>query len=291
MLEAWVAKQWNLRGHVIPLEMERSIPDLVFHGLINRKGSKSRYLEDMESLEGKLILVINGGTVLGNAISSFLISKGARLTIYADGIKGEVEFPVSIKERSEKVRFYSAKEYGQMTPHLFKQIFDDIGPIDIVIQDLGISDIETTTFHRNMTLAGQGLVANFSCAQDLASSLETEMTKRGSGRVLYLAPWAWDRYADLLQYEIVKAGTIALTKTLTKRTAASMVNVNCIVPGYIGGIEPLRIEREKTSEVIDHIPMGCLGELPDIVKTAYFLISGDSKYLTGQVLELAGGID
>ena len=72
---------------------------------------------------------------------------------------------------------------------------------------------------------------------------------------------------------------------------SSRINVNCIVPGYIGGVKYSGKESGKISEVIDYIPMGCLGEVADIVETAYFLISDSSKYLTGQVLEVAGGID
>lgn len=291
MVDAWVLKRWDLRKQVTQLEMERSILDLVFHGLINGEDSKSRHLKDMESLEGKAVLAVNGGTELGKAISSFLLSKGARLAIYTDGIKGDFKLPVSIQERSEKERVYSSKEDGQMTPNLFNAIVGDFGPIDIVIQDLGIGNMETTTSKINMSSASKKLEANFSCAQNLSSSFEAEMTKRGSGKILYLAPWAWDKYADPLRYRTVKAGTIALTQALANRLAASRVNVNCIVPGYISGIKYSGAESEKISEVIGHIPMGCLGEVPDIVETAYFLISDSSKYLTGQVLEVAGGID
>jgi len=291
MVDAWVLKRWDLKEHVTQLEMEKSILDLVFHGLINGEDSKSRYLEGMGSLEGKVILVVNGGTALGESISSFLISKGAKLAIHNDVAKGNITFPVSIQERSEKLRVYSSKEDGQMSPHLFTQIVGDFGPIDIVIQDLGIGNMETTTSDRNIRLVGKRLEANLSCAQDLSSSFEAEMTKRGSGKILYLAPWAWDKYADPLRYRTVKAGTIALTQALANRLAASRINVNCIVPGYIGGVKYSGTASGKISEVIDHIPMGCLGEVPDIVETAYFLISDSSKYLTGQVLEIAGGIN
>jgi len=73
MVDAWVLKRWDLRKQVTQLEMEKSILDLVFHGLINGEGYKPRHLEDMGSLEGKVILVVNGGKVLGEATSSFLI--------------------------------------------------------------------------------------------------------------------------------------------------------------------------------------------------------------------------
>jgi NAD(P)-dependent dehydrogenase (short-subunit alcohol dehydrogenase family)/AcrR family transcriptional regulator len=291
MVDAWVLKRWDLREHVTQSEMERSILDLVFNGLINVKGSKSRDLEGMDPLEGKVILFVNGETVLGEATSSFLLSKGAKVAIYIDGVKGDKDFPALMKKRSEKVHFYSAKEYGPITQNLLRQIVDDFGPLDIVIQDLGIGNVEIRTSDRDMTSAGQRLETNFSCAQDLTKTLETEMNKNGCGRILYLAPWAWDRYADPLRYETVKRGAITLTQTMAKIMAPSRVTVNCIIPGFIRTIRPSMIEKDLGVELMGEIPLGYLGEISNVLTAVSFLISDSSEYLTGQVLEVAGGIN
>jgi len=291
MVDTWVLKRWDLKEHVTQSEMERSILDLVFNGLINVKDSKSRDLESMDSLKGKVILFVNGETVLGEATSSFLISKGAKLAIYIYGVKGDKDFPASMQKRSEKVCFYPAKEYGPITQNLLRQIVDDFGPLDIVIQDLGISNIEIKTSDRNISSAGQKLETNFSFVQDISKTLETEMNNNGCGRILYLAPWAWDRYADPLRYETVKSGTIALTQTMAKIMAPLRVTVNCIIPGFIGGIRSSKIEKDRGAESVVKIPFGYLGEISDVLTAVSFLISDSSKYLTGQVLEVAGGID
>ena len=291
MVDAWVLKRWDLKEHVTQLEMEKSILDLVFNGFINVKSSKSRNLEDTDRLEGKVILIVNGETVLGEAISIFLISKGAKLVIYNDGAKGDIKSPVSIRERSEKVRVYSSKEDGHMLPHLFSQIVDDFGPIDIVIQDMGLGDIEISTSNRNIPSSGQRLEANFSCAQDLSKTLETVMNKNGYGRILYLAPWSWDKYADPLRYETVKSGVIALTQTMAKIMAPLRVTVNCIIPGFIRTIRPSKIEKDREDESMDKIHFGYLCEIPDILNAVSFIISDSSKYMTSQILKVAGGIN
>lgn len=290
MVDGWVLKRWDLRNHVTQLEMEKSIIDLVFNGLINVKGFKSSHSEHMKSLKGKTVLFINGSTPLGETISSFLISKGARLCIYNNtGTKGEIDFSASIRERSKKVRIYSSKEDGHMSQLLFSQIIDDLGYIDIIIQDLGIGNMKTTISDKNMISFGKRLEANLTCAQDMSSYIETEMTKRESGKIIYLAPWAWDQHANPLRYRTVKAGTAALTQSLATRLGASRINVNCVVPGYITGIGYSKNGKENIIEVIDRIPMNYIGEMQDILETVYFLISDSSKYLTGQVLEVAGG--
>ena len=77
MIDSWVIKRWDLRGISEP-EMENSILNLVFNGLGTGEADKSKKMEGIERLEGKRILVLNGGTALGKAISSFLLSKGAK---------------------------------------------------------------------------------------------------------------------------------------------------------------------------------------------------------------------
>jgi len=290
MIDTWVLKRWDLRDNLTQLEMERSILDLVFHGLIDKRTSESRPLKDIEYLEGKLILIINSGTVLGNALSSFLLTKNARLAIHVTKVKKNIVFPSSIRLKSEGMRIYPEKEYGPMTPDLFRQIVKDLGSIDIVIQDLGITDIETTASLKDIAKASRRLEMNLSCAQDISSILEEELIKRGWGKILYVAPSSWDKHLDPVRYETVKAGTVALTQTLAKRLAAARINVNCIVPGYIGGIKSLRMQKVQNIGLLEEIPMGCLGELSDLVNTAHFLISDSSKYLTGQVIKVAGGV-
>ncbi len=291
MADAWVLKRWDLRNHLTQLEMEKAILDLVFFGLIRGSGLESRAIEDTGSLKGKQVLVVNGGTVLGGAISSFLFSKNAKVAIHVSGPGRDIGTQASMREKAENVKLYPEKKYGPMTSHLFKQIVDDLGSIDIFIQDLGISDIESTAPKKDIHIGSRRLEMNLSCAQDLSSVLEDELITRGWGNILYLTPWSWDKHLDPVRYETVKAGTIALTRTLAKRLAPARINVNCIVPGYIGGIKNLKIQEGKTSELVKNIPMRRLGELPDILETAHFLISGSSKYVTGQALAVAGGLD
>lgn len=109
------------------------------------------------------------------------------------------------------------------------------------------------------------------------------------GRIVYLAPWAWDAYADPIGFDIVKAGTIALTRSLSKQLAAAAVNVNCIVPGHIRGVRPLKIEKSLGRDLLGKIPSGRLGELFDVTESVLFLIQDETKYLTGQVLKVTGG--
>jgi 3-oxoacyl-[acyl-carrier protein] reductase len=92
-----------------------------------------------------------------------------------------------------------------------------------------------------------------------------------------------------VRYEIVKAGTIALTRALARQLAPSGTNVDCIVPGYIRGIRPLKIEKSLGLDLLQTIPSGRLGEVFDVAETVLFAIRDESKYITGQIFHVTGG--
>ena len=117
------------------------------------------------------------------------------------------------------------------------------------------------------------------------------MSRRSSGRIIYIAPWAWDRYANSVSYETAKGAVIALTLACAKDTARFHVNVNCIVPGFIRAIRPSKIQKELAEKLLGEIPAGRMGELTDITEAVSFLAGDSSKYLTGQVLKCNGGAD
>ena len=243
----------------------------------------------MDSLAGNSILIINSGTLIGGALSDFFLSKGMRLAIQGDHL--DDDFPIHPSKHTESVKFYPVAEYGSINAELFSHIENEFGPIDIVIHNLGISGTGRSTIRRDKFSAARMLESNWSCALDMASFFQKNPAERSLRRILYITPWAWDKYLDPVQYDTVKAGTIALAKSMAQNLAKAKININCIVPGFIGGIKPLHVEDEEQSEIIDRIPIGHLGEIPDITEAAYFLVSDLSKYTTGQFLEIDGGIN
>ncbi len=292
MTETWVVKRWHLRGHVDRLEMERTILDLTFNGLVPGKNSHKGGQKEFDELEGKSVLVLNSDSLLGKAISFFLLSNKVRLAIQtSEGLREYKEYPMASPEKLQEAKIYRSERKSLLTKRLFREIIEDFGHVDVVIHDLGSSIKEMLTHKDKRQRSGRKLQDNYHCAQDLAGAVEKEMRKRRSGKVLYLAPWAWDKYADPLRYRAIRAGTEALTKGLAEKLADACVNVNSIMPGFIGGVRPLAMEESLSSRATLEIPMGYLGEISDVLNAVWYLISDRSKYVTGQVLRVSGGIE
>lgn len=288
MADSWVLKRWDLRGHVTQLEMESSILDLVLFGLLHREDLQDRTQYESSSLGGKLALIVNSRTLLADEILSFLLSRGIAVAKCDTDHNGSCR--VNIAKSSENIAkelFLEGRSSDLLNGNLFSLISNELGPIDFVIHDLGIGNISATQETRRPT--EEELESNLQLAKKMSTPLEIEMQKKGGGKIIYLVPWAWDQFIDPLNYQTVKAGIIALTKTLAKKFAPAKINVNCVIPGFIGGTRPFAIQKEKEFDLMGKIPLGCFGEMADVLEAVFFFLSDSSKYLTGQVLEVAGG--
>jgi len=284
MTDSWVLKRWDLRYQVTQIEMEEYILDLIFHGILQGKEAEPAKAQQSQPLSGKTAFVLNGGTILGRAASRFLGSKGAKISICGKGLEDElnIEGDVSV---------FPIKSYKDVSTPVFGRILNELGTIDIFVVDLSTSITKMPLDHNDGASGSRKLEKHFSICQDLILPLREKMKKQSSGRIIFLAPWAWDRLIDPLHYQTVRAGLITVTKTLARELAPCHTTVNCIVPGFIKGSRPFPLEIKYASEFSKEIPMGLLGEIRDVVEAIYFLVSDSSKYITGQVLGVNGGID
>src|SRR3989338_10081053 len=96
--------------------------------------------------------------------------------------------------------------------------------------------------------------------------------------------------AGQANYAASKGGLIALTKTVAKELASRNVRVNAIAPGFIQTDMTAKLSDEVKSEMQKHIPLGSLGTAQDVANLALFLASDGAAYITGQVVQVDGGM-
>ena len=288
MIDAWTIKRWDLRGRSSRLEAEHSIMDIISHGLLADAEGGSAPGPGTGSLVGKNALMVNAGTLLGQAICSDLTARGVRVIAQVDRREGERPSTGNLQTGAACDPLLRIDDSEPLTAQRMDRIENEVGPVDIYLHDLGVGTIDLPG-GSPMAAAADALGENLHLAQDLAAYFKTRMAERGMGRMVYIAPWAWDSYTDPVRFEVARAGAVALTHSLSRQLAAAYVNVNCIVPGYIRGVRPLAIEKALGGELQKEIPSGRLGEIFDVIETVLFAIQDGSKYLTGQVFHVTGG--
>jgi 3-oxoacyl-[acyl-carrier protein] reductase len=117
------------------------------------------------------------------------------------------------------------------------------------------------------------------------------MSKQKSGKIVSIASVSGEMgNPGQANYAASKAGVIGFTKTIAREFAGRGINVNAIAPGYIQTPMTDAVPEKAKEELKRMIPMERLGKPEDVAQAVLFLVSENSSYITGQVLNVNGGI-
>lgn len=173
--------------------------------------------------------------------------------------------------------------------NLAEQIHNEMGNIDVLINNAGISsygliqDVEESEFDRLMNI-------NFKSMFFLTQALIPSMIAEKSGNIINISSiWGQAGASCEVLYSASKGAVISFTKALAKELAPSGIRVNCICPGVVDTDMMKCFSAEEREEIACEIPLGRFSEPEEIAKTALFLASADSAFITGQIIGVNGG--
>lgn len=298
MIDAWIIKRWDLRGFGNSLEAERFILQFIFSGLLpeqsllrNKTHRSSLSINNLTNgLKGQTALIINADTPIGSALCDNLHAQGMALTVFTEKYPAVStrENPINSCNESVGVANYSRLKDGPMTVDLYQKIEKQMGHIDFLILDLGASTLSLR--NNEKTSKGNLMQENLRTAEVLADFLQSRKTINSPKRLIFIAPWHWDQFADSIRYQTSKAAIISLTKCLSDKIASKGINVNCIVAGYLRSTRPSELEKQYGDQLLEKIPAGNIGEISDVIEAILFLCRDTARYITGQVIQVSGGL-
>ncbi|HEX76838.1 MAG TPA: 3-oxoacyl-ACP reductase FabG [Dehalococcoidia bacterium] len=260
------------------------------------------------SLEGKVALVTGGGRGIGRAIALRLARDGADVAVNdvnpetASRTAAEV---AALGRRSLAVPADVAD--GAQITDMVHKVMAHFGKIDILVNNAGIGhmrpflEISDQEWEQMLRINAYGV---FKCAQVVAR----EMVKQRSGRIINMASVAGRQgQHNMCHYSAAKGAVIAMTHTMAKELAPYGILVNALAPGvidteiWVHQDEELRAIRsaqtgktyEKGSAFQHSVKMALLGRpgtAEEVANVAAFLASSDSDFVTGQTINVDGGI-
>lgn len=237
-------------------------------------------------LQGETALVTGGGRGIGRAICKVFAREGARVAV------ADIEMDSALRTAealpTESLALEMDVSSGSSVRSGFEYILNEFGRLDILVNNAGLlilhsfEDCTEEIWNRTLDVNLKGC---FLCAQAALS----HMKDRRSGAIVNMTSLAGKTGGMVAgpAYGAAKAGVLALTLGLARYSAPFKVRVNGIAPGIIA--------TEMTSnplhnELAEDVPLGEKGRPEDVANCALFLASGDASHITGEIIDVNGGL-
>lgn len=247
----------------------------------------------MGLLEGKTALVTGAARGIGKAIALKFASEGANvaftdLVIDENGKATEDE----IAALGVKAKGYAsnAADFAQ-TEQVVNQVKEDFGSIDILVNNAGITK---DGLMMRMTEAQWDAVinVNLKSAFNFIHACIPIMMRQRSGSIINMSSVVGVHgNAGQCNYAASKAGLIALAKSIGQEIGSRGIRANAIAPGFIDTAMTQALPEDIRKAWIQNIPLRRAGTVEDIANVATFLASDLSSYVTGQVIQVDGGMN
>ena len=253
----------------------------------------------MYDLNGKIALVTGAATGIGRAVALRLAQEGADLAIMDVNEAEAAKTAAGVREAGRRVRVLRGDvgDHAQVEAAI-GELIGFFGAIDIAVNNAGIIRVGTiveTSVEDFREVFRVNVDGVFNCCK----AVVPHMVKRGGGRIVNTASWLGKiGKPNYGAYCASKSAVIALTQTLAMELAQHRIRVNAVCPGVIvdTGMR-VEVDRESTrrglpstKERESTIPLGRVGLPDDVARAVAFLASDQADYMTGQSINVTGGL-
>ena len=229
------------------------------------------------------------------------IGKQIALTLSKEGYNIVLNFRKETEELDNLIKEIESNNVECLTVKGDVSIFDDcknlvskaiekFGKIDVLVNNAGITKdmlLARMTEEDFTSVIDVNLVGTFNVTKNVISY----MMKARSGRIINISSVVGvSGNAGQSNYSASKAGIIGFTKSLAKEVSSRNILVNAVAPGFIESDMTNVLKDEVKEEIAKNIPLKRIGKPEDVSNVVKFLASDDSSYITGQVLNVDGGM-
>ena len=241
--------------------------------------------------EGKVVVVTGGNRGIGLGITKRFLSEGAKVAVI--GTRPESVDPVvaELSTDDNELRGYALNVADrEKVEEIFKQITDDFGGIDILINNAGITR-DTLLMRMKEEDWDSVIDINLKGAFNCLKAVTRPMMKARKGRIINISSVVGQTgNPGQANYSASKAGLFGLTKSAAKELAARNITVNAIAPGYIATEMTDAVSDEARDAFLRNIPLARAGQADEVAAAIAFLASDDAAYITGQTVNVDGGL-
>ncbi len=247
----------------------------------------------MKLLEGKTALITGAARGIGKALALKFAQEGANVAftdLVIDENGKETEKEIAAYGVIAKGYASNAADFAQ-TKEVVTEIHKEFGAIDILVNNAGIT--KDGLMMRMTEQQWDAVIAvNLKSAFNFINATLPIMMRQRSGSIINMASVVGVHgNAGQANYAASKAGLIALAKSIAQEVGSRGIRANAIAPGFIETAMTDALPEEVRQEWTKKIPLRRGGKVEDIANVATFLASDMSSYVTGQVIQVDGGMN
>ena len=240
----------------------------------------------------KVALITGGSRGIGKQIAITLAEEGYDIAVNYRSENGDIKL-VEEEIKAKNVNFLAVKgdvSVFEDTEKIVKEVIDRYEKIDVLVNNAGITK-DTLLMRMKKEDFESVINVNLVGTFNVTKNVIPYMMKAHSGRIVNLASVVGVAgNAGQTNYAASKAGIISFTKSLAKEVASRNILVNAVAPGFIKTAMTDVLKDEVKEEIAKSIPLKRLGTAEDVANVVKFLASEDSSYITGQVINIDGGM-
>ncbi|HEX8237289.1 MAG TPA: 3-oxoacyl-[acyl-carrier-protein] reductase [Abditibacteriaceae bacterium] len=241
------------------------------------------------TLENKVAFITGARRGIGRAIALRYAQAGADCILLARSAPDELAEEIRGLGRRALALAVDVSD-GDAVDAAVKQAVSEFGKIDILVNNAGIND-DGLLIRMKLEQWRRVLDVNLTGAFHCTKAVVRPMLKNEAGRVINISSVIGQMgNAGQANYAASKAGLIGFTKSIAKELGSRGITVNAIAPGFITTDMTAEMSEEARAQLLQNIPLGALGEAEDVAEAALFLASDAARYITGQVLNVDGGM-
>lgn len=244
------------------------------------------------NLKGKVAIVTGGATGIGRGIVQKLASLGASVVINYNSSKDASEELVNelTKEGYLAACIQANVSKFDEAEKLVNFAVEKFGRLDILVNNAGITR-DNLIMRMDESDFDKVIEVNLKGTWNTAKHASRVMMKQRSGKIVNIASVvAIMGNAGQSNYCASKAGVIGITKSLARELSKRNITVNAVAPGFIKTKMTDVLDEKIVENIANNIPLARMGEASDVANAVAFLASDLSNYITGQVLNVDGGL-